>query len=218
MSPIKGPRWHHRFFAASWAASRAASLTLLARYLPLILMALLAAFTTWLVRQTPVPDVTQAARVVRHEPDYEMSRFKVQRFGKDGRLKLEILGDRLRHYPDTQTLEIDNPRIRGLGPEGRTTLAWARHAVAGDDGNQLRLEGGARVRRTSPLAPENVEFRSEFLQAMLKTEEVRTHLPVVFQSGTAQLSAGGVQYRHRDQFLQFQGQMKAVFAPGGAPP
>jgi lipopolysaccharide export system protein LptC len=188
----------------------------LSSYLPLILMALLAAFTTWLVRQTPVPQAAAVPRIVRHELDYEMTRFKVQRFGLDGHLTIDILGDHLRHYPDTQTLEIDNPRIRGIGPQGRVTHAWAKRAVAKDDGSELRLEGGARVVRESPLAQENVEFRSEFLLALLKTEEVRTHLPVVFQSGQTQVSAGGVHYRHRDDFLQFQGQMKAVFAPRAA--
>jgi lipopolysaccharide export system protein LptC len=191
-------------------------LSLLSSYLPLLLMLLLAAFTTWLVRQTPAPAAAQVQRVARHEVDYEMKHFKVQRFGADGQLKVEILGDQLRHYPDTQTLEIDNPRIRGVGPQGRITHAWARHAVASDDGNALRLEGGARVLRKSNVPAETVEFRSEFLQAWLKTEEVRSHLPVVFQSGTTQISADGVHYRHRDQLLKFEGRMKAVFAPSTA--
>jgi lipopolysaccharide export system protein LptC len=185
----------------------------LSAYLPLMLMALLAAFTTWLVRQTPAPHVVQATRIVRHEPDYEMTTFKVQRFGADGHLKVEITGDRLRHYPDTRLLEIDNPHIRGIGPERRITHAWAKQATANDDGNELRLKGGARVVRESAVPQETIEFHSEFLLALLKTEEVSTHLPVVFQSGSTQIRADGVHYRHRDQLLQFQGAMKAVFTP-----
>ncbi len=188
-------------------------------YAPLISMALLAAFTTWLVRQTPRLEVAATPRVLRHEPDYEMTHFKVQRFGADGSLKVEIAGDRLRHYPDTQQLEIDNPRLRGIGPQGRVTHAWARRALAHDDGNELRLEGGARVVR-EPLVNEtsSIEFHSEFLLAFLKTEEVSTHLPVVFQSGATHIRADGVHYRHRDQLLQFQGPMKAIFVPPNSAP
>ena len=94
-------------------------------YLPLLLMALLALGTWWLVKNTPLFDIDRAPAPLRHEPDYTMSQFMVQRFAPDGAMRVQIEGDLMRHYPDTDTLEIDNPRIRSLAPDGRVTRGSA---------------------------------------------------------------------------------------------
>ena len=68
------------------------------------------------------PARRRVAAPLRHEPDYTMRDFSVQRFSADGPLRAQIEGDALRHYPDTDTLEIDNARLRAVGPDGRVTL------------------------------------------------------------------------------------------------
>ena len=97
-------------------------------YLPLMLMALLALGTWWLVKNTPLFENARAAAPLTHDPDYTMSQFMVQRFGPDGAMRVQIEGDEMRHYPDTDTLEIDNPRIRAIGPDGRVSVATAKRA------------------------------------------------------------------------------------------
>ena len=95
-------------------------------YLPVLLMALLALGSWWLVKNTPLLEPGRAPVPPRHEPDYTMARFMVQRFAPEGPLRTQIEGDELRHYPDTDTFEIDNPRIRGIAPDGRVTIASAK--------------------------------------------------------------------------------------------
>jgi lipopolysaccharide export system protein LptC len=87
-------------------------LDLVSAYLPLLMMAGLALGTWWLLRNAPSVDEPRAAVAPRHEADYVMTRFVVQRFGSDGALRTQIEGDRLRHFPDDDTLEIDQARIR----------------------------------------------------------------------------------------------------------
>src|ERR1035438_9916619 len=64
--PAAAP-WYARFFDLASA------------YLPLLLMAVLAAGTWWLVRNAPVIESTPAAAPLCHEADYVMTRFVVQR-------------------------------------------------------------------------------------------------------------------------------------------
>mgnify|MGYP003525128348 CR=1 FL=1 len=91
-------------------------------YLPLILMALLALATWWLVRNTPRPDEPREAAPLRHEPDYTMQGFTLQRFAADGALRVQVQGAQMRHYPDTDTLEIDEPMIRSTAAPSRSNL------------------------------------------------------------------------------------------------
>jgi hypothetical protein len=73
-------------------------LDVVSAYLPLLLMAALAAGTWWLVGNVPPTDAPRAAAAPRHEADYVMTRFIVQRFASDGSLRTQIEGDRLRHF------------------------------------------------------------------------------------------------------------------------
>ena len=89
--------------AASWPVRL---LDLVSAYLPLLMMALLASATWWLVRNAPSVDAPAATPPPRHEADYVMTRFVVQRFDAAGALRTQIEGERLRHFPDDDTLEV----------------------------------------------------------------------------------------------------------------
>ncbi|MET0335125.1 MAG: LPS export ABC transporter periplasmic protein LptC [Rhizobacter sp.] len=182
-------------------------------YLPLLLMALLALGTWWLVKSTPVVDRDRAAAPVRHEPDYEMRNFSVQRFGAEGPMKAQIEGDALRHYPDTDTLEIDNVRVRAIGADGRITFASARRGIANGAGTEVQLLGGAQVVSEATPTSEALDFRGEFLHAFLDTERVKSHLPVTVIRGETQVYAEGMEYSHLDRLIQFNGRMRASFMP-----
>ena len=200
-SPPEAPRRRglaERLFAAS-------------AYLPLMLMALLALGTWWLVRNTPVLEPPRAAAPLRHVPDYTMSRFLVQRFGEDGAMRAQLEGDSLRHYPDTDTLEVDNARLRAVAPDGRVTVAAARRALANDDGSEVQLEGGANVVREGGQEELPIEFNGEFLHFFVATERVRSHLPVVVTQGGTRLSADAFDYDHRGRGLALHGNVRATF-------
>jgi lipopolysaccharide export system protein LptC len=196
---------------------RRSALSLLSAYLPLLLMAFLALGTWWLAKNTPIPGDEARDAPLRHEPDYEMHRFAVERFTPDGRLRAQLEGDALRHYPDTDTLEIDNVRIRAIGPDGAVTVATARRAIANGAATEVQLVGGAEVVREASAGSPAVRFNGEFLHAFLDTERIRSHLPVTVVRGGTTVRAESIDYTHLDRVLRFGGRMQTVFEPRGKP-
>ena len=192
--------WHLRLF------------DLVSAYLPLVMMAVLAAGTWWLVRNAPTFEPPRAAAPPRHEPDYVMTGFVVQRFAADGTLRTQIEGETLRHYPDDDTLEIDSARIRAIGDNGMVTIATARRALANGDGSEVQLIGDARVHRPAHGKEQAVEFRSEFLHAFRNVEQVRSHLPVVMTQGTNVVRANSMNYDNLSRQVEFKGRSTATFA------
>ena len=186
-------------------------LDLASAYLPLLMMAALAAGTWWLVRNAPSVEVPQAAVAPRHEPDYEMMNFLVQRFAKDGTLRTQLEGKRLRHFPDNDTLEIDQARIRSIGSDGVVTIAVADRALANGDGSEVQLLGDARITRPAHGDQQEVEFRSDFLHAFRNVEQVRTHLPVVVTQGESIVRAGGMDYDNLTRIVDLKGHTSATF-------
>ncbi|RTL40926.1 MAG: LPS export ABC transporter periplasmic protein LptC [Burkholderiales bacterium] len=183
--------------------------SLLSNYLPLLLMALLASGTWWLVKNTPLLDTPGELAPPRHVPDYRMANFELQRIGADGRLKVQIAGAELRHYPDTDTIEIDQVRVRAIAPDGSLAIAEARRALSNGDGSDMQLIGGVHLRRLPPDAgegaPAQLEVRGEFLQALSNSEILRSHLPVSIRQGSSTLNAQNFEYRHLTGQVSFSG-------------
>jgi len=193
-------------------------------YLPVVLMGLLALGTWWLVRNAPMPLMPAIERQQGNQPDYFMKSFSVKSFDASGRLQSEVQGEEARHYPDSDTLEIDKARMRSVTPQGRLTVATADRALTNADGSEVQLFGNAIVTREplpakpgSPAQP-RLEFRSEFLHAYTNTERVRSDKPVTLTRGNDRFTADGMDYDNLDQVLQLRGRVRGVLQPGAAKP
>jgi len=170
----------------------------LSSYLPLLLMALLA-LGTW----------SEAA--LRHEPDYRMKDFSVQRFGADGALRAQIEGSTLRHYPDTDTLEIDHATVHSYNAEGRITVATARQALSKGDASEVTLTGGARVVREAIGPNPPLEFLGESLHILRGSQVLRSDQAVTFVRGGTRITADAMDYRHAERVIDLTGRVHATF-------
>ena len=88
----------------------------------------------------------------------------------NGELRSELWGKEGRHYPDTDTLEVDDVRVRTVSPSGLTTRATANRGLSNADGSEVQLFGNAMVVREAATGPDGqampqLEFRGEFLHA-----------------------------------------------------
>jgi lipopolysaccharide export system protein LptC len=198
----------------------------LSLYLPLAMMGFLAVGTYWLVRNTPAAYEAEAARPVNHEIDYFMRRATVKTFDDNGRLKTEIFGTEARHFQDTETLEIDQARMRSTGPEGRLTTATANQALSNDAGSEVQLMGNAVVVREAMKNPDGswlprLEFTGEFLHVFMNEDRVKSHLPVVLKRGSDEFSGDTFAYDNLGQVAELKGRVKGLLVPralGGSAP
>jgi lipopolysaccharide export system protein LptC len=190
---------------------------LVSNYLPLLLMALLAIGTWWLVKNTPLIGDPGEPAPPRHIPDYRMANFEIQRIGADGRLNTQIAGAELRHYPDTDTIEIDDVRVRAVAPDGSLAIAQARRAISNGDGSDLQLHGDVHLRRLAPGsgdgAPAVMEMRGEFLQALSNSEVLRSHLPVTVRQNGTTMQAANFEYRHLTGQVLVSGRTQGQISP-----
>jgi lipopolysaccharide export system protein LptC len=187
-------------------------------YLPVLLMGLLALGTYWLARNAPMPDEPTAQREAVHEPDYFMRRFAVKTFDGAGLLKSEVYGIEARHFPDTDTLEIDKVRIRSVNAQGLLTTATADRALTNGDGSEVQLFGNAIVVRDATVdangkSTPRLEFRGEFLHAFLDTERVKSNKPVTLTRGDDQFTAESLDYDNVERLMNLRGRVRGLLAP-----
>jgi lipopolysaccharide export system protein LptC len=192
-------------------------------YLPIILMGVLAMGTYWLARNTPTAGLAEGQRAATHEPDYFMRDFSVKTFDEMGRLKSQVFGSEARHYPDTDTMEIDNPRIRSFNTRGELTVATARRAISNADGSEVQLIGDAVVMRDARGGPPGqerprMEFRGEFLHAFFNTEQIKSNKPVQLLRGETRFTAESLDFDNLGQVLDLRGRVRATIVPQSQPP
>lgn len=204
--PAPLPRW-----ARAWDQLMAS--------LPVLLMALLAGFTYWLVRSTPVPEAPREAAAPRSDPDYVMHGFSVQHYTRAGLPGVRLEGREMRHYPDTDQIEIDEVRVRHTDERGRVSVATARQGQAEGDGSAVRLIGeavvvrGAGPQAATDLLDQRLEFRSEFLLFDVEAQRVVSDRAVTIVQGTAQISGQALLYDHPRRVLELRGGVRGVLPP-----
>lgn len=190
-------------------------------YLPVVLMGVLALATYLLARNTPVFGPEPAEQAATHDPDYFLRRFSIKNFDAKGRLTSEVFGTEARHYPDTDILEIDQPRIRAFNDRGELTTATARRGLSNADGSEVQLLGEAVVTREAVTLADGrvsprVQIRGDFLHAFVRTEQLKSNKPVVIERGADRFSADSLDFNNLDLLLQMQGRVRGTIAPGKA--
>lgn len=181
--------------------------------LPVLGMAALAGATWWLVQHAPQPVVARPTPTVGHVADYEMRGFSVRHHGPGGPAASRIDGDHVRHFADTDTLEVEGLRLHLVDAEGRMTEAVADRAVARADGAELVLEGHARVIRAavpgaSGPSGSALEFRSEWMFIDTRLQKVRTDRHVILTYGLDRFEAAGLRYDQATQELELDGPVR----------
>lgn len=191
--------------------------SVLSAYLPLLLLVFLAAGTSWLIKNSPQPEDAQTEAPLKHEPDYSMQGFGLQRFDPKGAMRVEVEGREMRHYPDTDTVEIDGVRLRSIGQDGSITVASAKRAIGNADGSEMQLLGDVTLQRMAAGQQRaGLEVRGEFLHAFLHTERLRSHLPVRVNYGNTELQLHNFEYDNLKGRLTFKGRSTARLDPPGA--
>jgi lipopolysaccharide export system protein LptC len=201
-------RWHQRLS------------DLVAGYLPLLLMALIALGTWWLVRQTPLREPPAAVVALPGEPDYTMARFTLQRFGADGHLRLQLDGRELRHYAQGDLIEVEDARLQARGDDGARVRARALHARADADGRQVDLHGDVLVVLTPAQRAEggaDAELRGEFVRVLVEARRLHSDRPVTLVQGDNRIDAAGLEYDQRTRQVVLTGPLRATLLPAAQP-
>lgn len=187
-------------------------------YLPIAVMAVMALGTYWLVQNTPKPVAAPVALSTRSDPDYYMKDFSVTTFVEAGRLKSEVFGTAARHYPDSDTLEIDRVRIRSFDDQGRLTTATANRALTNSDATIVELFGNALlIRAAQPgrngSVQPRIEFRGEYLHSNTDTERVTSNKPVELRRGLDVFVGDTMDFDNKGQVMLMEGRVKGRIVP-----
>jgi lipopolysaccharide export system protein LptC len=182
-------------------------------YLPMVVMALLASGSWWLVRSVPELLTSTTTPPVRQEPDYRLADFSVKSFDARGRLTREVSGNTAQHYPATEALHIEQVRIYAQSESGTQMNARAKQGIATDDGKQVTLMGDAYAIQHPHDTTPQVELRGARLVALPDEDRLVSSDPVHITRDRDVFTAETMDFNSDTGAYVLQGRVRGTLAP-----
>ncbi len=185
--------------------------------LPLLAAAGLAGFTWWLVQSSPKEGGAARPALAASVPDFELNQARVARFDAQGRIEAVLDGQTMRHYPDTDRLQIDQLTLSARDDKGLGLRAVSQRGEADRKAEVVTLSGGAKVTAlpaTDPgtgLRAAPAHFTGEGLRIDTRTRVVSSDQPVLLQQQGSEVRAQNMRYDDRTGITDLGGRVRGQY-------
>ena len=187
----------------------------LLRLMPLILMGALTLMTFWLVQKNTPPESSMLERVRLHEPDYIIKDGTLSALNEQGNTKYRILGNKVTHYDDDASIDIDAPRMRLFQPDKPPVTVKSDTGNLDGDLTTLELIDNASIFRPAQAATatEPATLRmlasSSYYKVLINDDIVETDRPIRLEQGMSIMhSSDGGTFNNIQQSMTLSGQVK----------
>jgi lipopolysaccharide export system protein LptC len=183
--------------------------------MPLILMGALTLMTFWLVQKNTPPESSMLERVRLHEPDYIIKDGTLSALNEQGNTKYRILGNKVTHYDDDASIDIDAPRMRLFQPDKPPVTVKSDTGHLDGDLTILELIDNASIFRPAQAATatEPATLRmlasSSYYKVLINDDIVETDRPIRLEQGMSIMhSSDGGTFNNIQQSMTLSGQVK----------
>ena len=192
---------------------------------PLLLMGVLTLMTFWLVKKNTPPESSMLERIRLHEPDYIIKNGTLSALNEQGNTKYRILGNKVTHYDDDASIDIDAPRMRLFQPDKAPVTVKSNTGHLDGDLTILELFDNASIFRPqqAATATEPASLRmlasSSYFKVLINDDIVKTERPITLEQGMSIMnSTEGGTFDNIQQSMTLSGQVKGRIerAPRGA--
>lgn len=184
-------------------------------WFPLLLLAVLAALTTWLdfeVRNA----MTEAIVRGRHAPDTILHDFATEQTDATGQLSYVLRAHRLSHFADDQSSELDRPVVVHLEPKGRTvTLTSKRGRASGDQKTVDFFDSVTVTRSDQKRSP--MTLQTSYLRVLPDQRLAVTDKPVRITNGGTLVEGVGLHFDLRANTLSIKSKVRVTYLKNANP-
>ena len=178
-------------------------------------MGVLTLMTFWLVQKNTPPESSMLERVRLHEPDYIIKDGTLSALNEQGNTKYRILGNKVTHYDDDASIDIDAPRMRLFQPDKPPVTVKSDTGHLDGDLTILELIDNASIFRPAQAATatEPATLRmlasSSYYKVLINDDIVETDRPIRLEQGMSIMhSSDGGTFNNIQQSMTLSGQVK----------
>lgn len=160
--------------------------------LPIALLALLAGFSFWLEQATEVPLIKNDGKT-RHDPDTQVEKLVVHRFGPDGQLQYKLEADHMEHYPDNETSLVQVPHLTSYRPGSPDVTLSGKQALVSKGGSKVLIQENVVITRAAFAERAELVARTPELTVLPDDGKAFNQHPVHITQGESWMKGTGVE-------------------------
>ncbi len=157
-----------------------------------VVLALLGVATWWLAQRSE-PEEPGAGTAPGHVPDYYVRDLRGRTMDETGRLSRSLRAERLTHFMDDQSTEVEAPRLTLYRLGEPPWQIESERGWVSPDGSVVLLKGAARITRDAAPGIRPVEVETSNLLVRPKDDYAETSEPVRITSLASRAQSVGMQ-------------------------
>jgi lipopolysaccharide export system protein LptC len=178
---------------------------------PLVLLTFTAIITYW-ISYTVQPELPSVDGSSRHDPDYIMSNFETTQTDISGGLRYKLAAIEMRHFPDNDTTELQQPRYTQFAVNKPYTRVESRRGFVSANGEQVQLVDDVLVTRQAFAGKGEMTVETDYLNISPNEELATTDRPVVIrQAPKTVIYATGMIYEKKKQTVTLLNRVRAHY-------
>jgi len=146
-------------------------------------------------------------------PDVIVDRVVLTQFDEQGRARHKIFGEQLRHFSETDDIEITAPRLISLRPDRPRVEAKSRTARVENSAERVHLNGDVLVTRAAFGEEPEMRMATEYLLVLPDEDRYRTDRPVQLTRGQSSIRANSMDFDNIARTLVMSGTVHSVIEP-----
>lgn len=178
---------------------------------PVIVMGMLAALSLWLARISQNDTVKSTAKQ-RHDPDYIVEAMKGKRFDEQGKLQYTLDADRVMHFPDDDSTELNNPRVLFLG-RAEPLRMTAQFGQVSKDGKVVTMMNEVHVLREATKQRPEMTLTTDLLTVVPDDEYASTPAPVTITQENSVLHGTGMELNNITAVAKLKSRVRGTLTP-----
>ncbi|MCB5185572.1 LPS export ABC transporter periplasmic protein LptC [Methylobacillus gramineus] len=178
---------------------------------PLAVLGLLALLTLWIDRTVQAPEPRVDGNT-RHDPDYILNNFVTTKTDPSGNISHILKASEMRHYPDDDTTELENPHFTQYGAGKPPTTIEGKRGQVSSNGEVVQFRDDVRVVRAAFADKPEMTLTTDYLQVEPQKEIATTNRPVVITQGPKSVvRAVGMIYDKKQQTIQLNKRVRTHY-------
>ena len=181
----------------------------LTTWFPVMLLAGIAVLTYWLNGLAQPPNLPHDARL-RHDPDYIVENFSATRLGEDGMPRYTLSAQRMMHYPDDDSTQLEAPRFVHFSRDRAPVVATSRIAWVSSNGKKAHLQDNVKVVREAEGSKSALVMETSALDIIPDDDLAQTDQSVKITDGNTLITGIGLEFNNETHVLKLLSNVQGV--------
>ncbi|RBA24863.1 LPS export ABC transporter periplasmic protein LptC [Herminiimonas fonticola] len=179
----------------------------------IVISAALALGSFWLVEVMQKKTEESMPDRVRTEPDFYVEKFNFVRMAKTGEARYNLTGTGMKHYPQDDSYQIQNPVMHSYSAERPPMVSRSLRATISNNSSEIHMYDNVHIDRPASATSQHFQLKTSYLLVLPDDDVMKTPKPVELILGKSTLNGSGMFANNATGEFRLSSNVKGQYQP-----